>query len=234
MLAIVNSSISDKALVTLKKHSDIILFSTAGITYDAISNHPDIFICQDNNILIVAPNTPSKFFKIFEDNNIIYKVGVTDVGNKYPFTAHYNAVFTEKYLIHNKKYSDKEIYNRLHSRQIINVNQSYTRCNLLALGDGSFITSDKGIEKQLQKHNIECLYIAPDEIQLSSFDNGFFGGACGYLDNKIFLNGNLSYLKSGTTIKAFLKSKCIDLVELYDGPVIDIGSIILINTSSNL
>lgn len=234
MIAIVNSSISDKALITLKKYSDVILFSTMGITYDAISNHPDIFICQDNNMFIVAPNTPNEYFKLFDNHNIRFKIGVTKIGNKYPNTSHYNAVFTEKHLIHNHKYSDKEILSQLSSRQIISVNQSYTRCNLLPLNDGSFITSDKGIEKHLKKHNIECLHIAPDEIQLSGFSNGFFGGACGYYKNHIFLNGKLKYLKSGSNIKAFLESKDIDLVELYDGPVTDIGSILFINTSSNL
>ena len=47
-------------------YGEIVEFATEGITYEAISGHPDIFFCPTPAGLIVAPNLPEKYFKILE------------------------------------------------------------------------------------------------------------------------------------------------------------------------
>ena len=43
----------------LKKYTDEFFeFSSNSITYNSISCHPDIFIYQDANKLVLAPNSP--------------------------------------------------------------------------------------------------------------------------------------------------------------------------------
>ncbi len=227
MVAIVNRILSLEALKTLENYAEPLLFSTSGITYKAIAGHPDIFFCQNNDRLIVAPNTPYIYIEQFLENDIDFSIGFVLVGNQYPQTSHYNAVITDEYVVHNSKYTDKVISEMNTNKKFIDVKQGYTRCNLLPVGD-AFITSDRGIEKQLLSENILCLFVNSDDILLPGFKHGFFPGACGVIHNNIIINGNLSYLPDGNEIKEFALQQEYTITELHDGPVMDIGSIIFV------
>ena len=150
MISLVDQRIPAKALKSLKNFGEVILFSTEEITYPAISCHPDIFFCQMKGRLIVAPNAPEKYKTTLAKNGISFIEGESLVGEKYPDTARYNAVCTSKYLIHNFRYTDSVISNHTEELDLIHSGQGYTRCNLLALKDDHFITSDAGIARVLR------------------------------------------------------------------------------------
>ena len=60
MFAIIDSRSSARVITTLKEYvKDVFAFQTNGLTYDSISGHPDIFIYQDKDHLVVAPNAPA-------------------------------------------------------------------------------------------------------------------------------------------------------------------------------
>ena len=116
----------------------------------------------------------------------------------------------------------------IRSRKQIHVNQGYTRCNLLPLPDNCFITSDKGIYTILTDEGLDVLYVDPAGIQLEGFPNGFIGGVCGVKDRTIYMAGSLKRYKEGQKMKDFFLQHMMTWVELYDGPLIDGGSILFL------
>ncbi len=229
MYILIDHRIPSEAKANLAMYGQLIELKTKGITYDAISLHPDIFCCQTPDNLIIAPNIPSYIIKTFQEKEVKYIFGKESVGMQYPQTSHYNAVVTENFLIHNTKNTDEKILKSCSSKKILSVNQGYTRCNLIALNENNFITSDKGIYNQFQScKDFKTLYVNPDKILLPDVNNGFFGGCCGIYKNKLFIIGNLDYLAEGLAVKELATSSSVKIIELYNGQLFDGGSILFI------
>jgi hypothetical protein len=226
MIILTDNRIPAESQKSLARFGEMIPFSTEGITYLAISCHPDIFFCKMNHELIVAPNVPEKYKNILVKNGISFLQGESPVGEKYPETAKYNAVCTSKYLIHNFRNTDSVITDQAGDRELIHVDQGYTRCNLLALKEDHFITSDAGISRVLTRYGLKNLYVEPGDILLSGMNHGFFGGACGIHENKAFILGNLNHFKDGKKVRDYLQLLRYEIVELYDAPLFDGGSLL--------
>ncbi|MEI6851687.1 MAG: DUF6873 family GME fold protein [Bacteroidota bacterium] len=228
MWIIIDKRIADASKKVLSSLGNLLELESSGIVYDAISGHPDIFSCQADDHLIMAPNTPESFVAQLEKSKIGFEFGTRPLGMKYPHTAHYNAVVTEQLLIHNLDITDPKLLDLCKSKQKIQVNQAYTRCNLMALDYKIFITSDKGIEKALVDLNFNVFYVEPDKIELSGFAHGFFGGCCGVLDKKILLNGSLHGIRNKDSLQLFAEQAGFSFVELNNGPLCDAGSIFFV------
>lgn len=226
MVVIADNRIPDQAKKVLEKYGNVCYLLSSGITYDAISGHPDIFCCQIGTQLVVAPNAPGNLIDNLTHSSVSRTPGETKLGNNYPLSASYNAVVTDNFFIHHFDYTDPEIKVIASGRERIHVNQAYTRCNLIPLKNDRFITSDKGIENILLKKELDVLYVKPDGIILSGFENGFIGGACGIHEKKIFFIGNLNHYPEGKKIRGFLSG--YEIIELYDGSLFDGGSLIFI------
>ncbi|MBU3928363.1 MAG: hypothetical protein KKB74_11200 [Bacteroidetes bacterium] len=225
MKVIASATIPQRAINQLKAQFDVVLFETEGITYPAISNHPDVFMCQSRDGFLVASNFPEKAKKMFADYCIPIQYGNLSVGPTYPESARYNAVVTEKYFIHHLKHTDPELLRIYRDKKLIHVNQAYTRCNLLALRDNWFVTSDRGIEKALMDQGLNVLYVDPISIRLPGFDHGFFGGTCGILDDTVYFIGDLAYHPQGGEIRLLFEKLGYNISSLYDGPLFDGGSL---------
>lgn len=230
MLILCDSKMPGTAKKNLSTYGEVVEFATKGIIYEAISGHPDIFFCPSPAGLIVAPNLPEKYFKTLEKNGIQYKVGHSQVGEKYPESARYNCLFTGNTLIYNPQTSDLSLLEINPDSEIISVKQGYTRCSLVSLSDNTYITSDHGIEKTLKQLNRQVLFVDPVCIKLQGFEHGFFGGACGRYENILFLCGSLSFFKERERIQKFAEMSGVKIIELYDGPPVDLGSILFIGT----
>jgi hypothetical protein len=226
---IVASSIPPQALKQLEKQFELILFETEGITYSAISNHPDVFICPFGEQLITTENLPQPMKQAFQTHNLNYEEGSLPIGMRYPESAHFNAVVTPKYFIHNLNHTDPILLACHSDKSHIHVNQAYTRCNLLALRDDWFITSDRGIEKTLLNHSLHVLYVNPHGIQLPGFKHGFFGGTGGIYDNTVYFIGDLSQHTQGEQVVKLLTCLGYQIRFLYDGPLFDGGSLFFLS-----
>ena len=242
---IADSKMPEEAKKNLKKIGNVLFINSTSITYDSISSHPDIFFFQKDDALIYAPNAPKKIVKELKKRKINLIEGEKEVGKKYPETVPYNAVGIGNLLIHNLKYTDAKILSSYKNH--IHVNQGYTRCNLLALNENCFITSDIGIfnavnsqqttDNRLCSHEslvetygrtseyISVLYIDPKQIKLEGQKNGFFPGCCGVWKNNLIVCGSTKNLKEKTELDRFLKDNNFNLIELYDGELIDVGSV---------
>jgi len=228
MLIFIDKKAPEQAKETLKKYGEVIEFFSENICYEAISGHPDIFMTQVTGRLIVAPNLPKVFQELLTEKKIVFSVGEKPVGNKYPETSFYNAVVTEKYLIHQTLQTDDSIQLKCLQKTKISVKQGYTRCNLIALNDQKMITSDQGIYQQLSKNGIDVLFVDPRGIVLPTFDHGFFGGTCSISGNKLFITGNLRYFSEGKNVRSFIEDAGTEIVELYKGPLFDGGGIFFV------
>lgn len=223
---ITNKTIPNSVLENLSTYGQLILLETKEIVYPAISNHPDIFCCLVDEKLIVAPNLPETIKQQLADSGINFREGIKKLEDKYPNTAIYNVVVTDSFLIGNQNVMDESLLDLASTRKFIQVNQAYTRCNLLPLPGERFITSDGGIYKQLKNNNLDVLFVNPEGIVLKGFKNGFFGGCCGVYGNTVFIAGSLNNFLEGENVRGFLSD--MKIVELYNGPLLDVGSILII------
>jgi len=228
MLIIVDHKILPETKEKLSFYGELLELKTEGITYPAISDHPDIFICQSAGKLIVAPNLPEEHLTKLKSYFPDVITGEFPVGKEYPATSRYNAVATPDHLIHNFRHTDFMITRTLEDLRPIHVDQGYCRCNLLPLKDDHFITSDEGIYKVLSRNNMDVLYVSPEGIHLEGFPNGFFGGCCGVWENKVFVNGSLNHFQEREKVRNYLGNLGYEIVELYDGPLEDCGGIFFV------
>ena len=213
---IASSMMPAEAKETLSKMGSVTWLEPSDLAYPSISSHPDIFFfCKDERhceSVICAP-----------DNSI---------GNKYPDTCRFNAVGVGNILIHNLKYTDKKIldlYRNLSTKSVqINVNQGYTRCNLLALNETNYITSDLGVKRVLEEHNFNVFYVDPHQITLPGQKYGFFPGCCGLVDDNLVVCGSISRLKECKELRKFVRRNGMKIIELYNGELIDVGSIFFV------
>jgi hypothetical protein len=229
MLILIDKKMPPAAKEKLAAFGEMVEFATEGITYDAISGHPDIFFCPTPAGLLVAPNLPGDYLAILRQYNIPYTIGQKPVGRSYPETARYNSLVSEKYIIQNKEIADPGIQNLNPENEIIHVRQGYVRCNQVSLPGNLFITSDRGIEKSLHHRQLETLYVDPSCVRLDGFEHGFFGGACGLLEDTLFICGSLNYVRERESITAICHRAGVQIIELYDGQLFDIGTLIFLN-----
>ena len=228
MLIIGDARIPPQAIDYLSAYGKFIPFHAENLVYDAISGHPDLFFCKIDDRWVMAPNTPENYKKQLIKKEISFCEGENSVGEIYPQTACYNAVITEKYLIHNRKVTDPVIKQKAIGKTAIHVNQAYTRCSLLPLSQDRFITSDEGIYQTLLKAGVEIYYFSPKGILLPGFRNGFLGGCCGIVDNRVFIIGQLSFYPEGEKLRSVLQHCNYEIIELYDGPLFDGGSLLFL------
>lgn len=227
-LIIADSRMPEKAKNNLESFGKVLWLEPQQIVYESIAAHPDIFFFQNDNTLIIAPNAPERWMNYLQKMQVDFEIGEKKLGAKHPETVFYNAVKSGKHLIHNLKFSDSSILNYFEKENQINVNQAYTRCNLIPLDENHFITSDLGIEKILLKHNFDVLFIDPRQVSLSNQNNGFFPGCCGLIDHTLLVCGSTKNLREKQQLDFFLKKNDVTLVELYDGPLVDVGSILAV------
>jgi hypothetical protein len=225
MLIVIDHRAPRQARERLGKLGSLQEIMTVGITYPAISGHPDIFLCHHSDTLVMSPD----LFEIRQwqpaKNQLKIIPGSLPPGRVYPSSCRYDAVVTDNHIIHNFRFTDFVILDSFPGREHIQVSQGYTRCNLLALNDTHFITSDRGILKALAERNLEVLYVSPKGILLEGFPHGFFGGACGVLGETVYCCGSMDFFPEGEKVRSWLFRMGFNLRELNGGPLADIGGI---------
>lgn len=195
--------------------------------YSEISSHVDIFACKVGNEIIVEPTQNLK-----DVSNLVYGEG--KVSNPYPLDIKYNVCIIGKKAIHNFKYTDEILKQKLIDRgfELINTAQGYTNCSISVIDEKSAIVTDKGLNKILQKHGIQTLYLNEKlDIKLLngnkySEKNGFIGGCISKLNNKIVIFGDLTKIDFQNKIRNFIQERNLEIIEFKGLDVIDYGGII--------
>ena len=229
---IASSLMPEEAKKSLSKLGNVCWLEPSNAAYPSISSHPDIFcFCHNErhcDTIICAKNV-----HINLPENIKVEKGGKSVGNKYPETCHFNAVGVGNILIHNLLYTDSAIcnlYGQMWKKSVqLNVNQGYTRCNLLALDEHNYITSDFGIKRVLEENGFNVFFVDPHQITLPGQKYGFFPGCCGMFDDNLVVCGSLGRLKECKELRKFVRRNGMRIIELYDGELVDVGSIFFVN-----
>lgn len=225
-LAIVDARCEKQIISRLHEYTEeVFLFRTEGITYESVSCHPDIFIFQESNHLIVAPNAPASLIETLTRLNIRFETGISNVGTQLSDSCFYNCIATTDHLFHRKGYTDESIQKYAQSKTFIPLPQSYTRCSMLALNEKCFITSDAGIDKQLRANGFETVLFSPNEIQIAVHKHGFLGGTCGRSDDKILFLGNPLLHQDGDKLCHFIEMNGLEVVSLCNSLLYDGGGI---------
>ncbi len=229
MLAIIDSRSSKKVISNLKEYvTDVYTFHTDGITGNSISGHPDIFIYQDKDHLIISPNSPVDLFNFLDNHNITYLKGEREVGHELDNSVQYNCLSSSQFLFHKSGYTDSTILEINKPKEFVKLPQAYTRCSLVHLCKESYLTSDRGVEKVLLKKGLSCFYFNPEEITIYDHKHGFIGGAIGILGNKIFFNGNVELHADGQRLKEHLLNLDFEIVSLSNEHLYDGGCIFFV------
>lgn len=224
-IILIDSRAPNEALRKLASFGKLFMLQSQGITYDAISCHPDIFVFQSSSALILAPNAPGDLHQLLVNEGIPFSTGIKDVGKNYPGSAAYNAFADENILVYCEKITDKSILQASQGLKQLAVKQGYIRCNLVSPAAGVYITSDRGIDKVLNANGFESHYFSPKGILLPGFHHGFLGGCMGFYQNTLFINGSLHYYPDADRLLELLHNKQIRFLELHEGELFDGGGL---------
>lgn len=233
-IAIIDKRAPEKAKQTLAKEFSVFEFISKNITYDAICGHPDVFITHTPQGFILAPNSPQELRNLFKQNNIKHTIGNKSVGIELENSSQFNCIVSENYIFHKQGFTDKSITQAFNNKKHINVPQAYTRCSMIQLPNGSCITSDKGIQNTLNKHNINNFYCNPSGIMLPPYKHGFIGGTMGIYKNCLYIIGNLNLIKGGGILRNFIQQQNIVIKELYDGSLSDGGGLFFVDQTHSI
>lgn len=106
------------------------------------------------------------------------------------------------------------------------MNQGYAKCSVCAVDERSIITQDPSIAQAARRQGLNVLKIQTGRILLPGYDTGFIGGCSGLLGGSCWRHRSLSAHPDGERIKEFLHSRGVEPLELTDGPLYDVGSIL--------
>lgn len=193
-----------------------------------VASHTDMQLLPLGDGVCLISLHQSKLKRQLEAFHCKCLVGET-LSAKYPLDVPYNAVrIADSYICNCKTISKtaKELWNTQNLCGIF-VRQGYTKCSICIVDEHSLITADVGIAKAVQAAGFSVLQIQPGFIQIPQYDTGFIGGCCGKLSQHLMaFTGKLDSHPDGQRIREFLQQRQIDVVELTQENLFDIGGII--------
>lgn len=218
---------------TLKKLDfDVIKVPKDNNLYNAINGHVDIqlnILNKENPTVIINKNISNSFKKKLNNRNIKFIESNSTLLETYPSNIALNAYITNNYLIHNLKFTDKEILTYCKNKKLINIKQGYAKCSILPLREKAIITSDKGIYNALKNEDFDILLVPFGDIELTGLDYGFIGGVGGMIsDNCMAFFGSLENYSFGLEVKKFLYKYDIKPLYLQNSNLIDRGSLFVL------
>lgn len=227
MLIICDYRAPEEAIATLSKQGKVVLFNGRLQQNAPLQGHPDLFMCQTPEGLVLAPNIDTFLLQQIKEAAIPYVFGHLPAEDKHPEVARYNAVVTRKVTICNTQTVDRKILDRSFQNRIIDVRQSYCRCSTLALSDDSFLTSDAPTHGKLLENNCKSILVSPKTIQLEGYNHGLFGGCGGILQSEktVFFMGSLSTLPNHREMEEAITQAGLTCVTLTNQPLQDVGGI---------
>lgn len=190
-------------------------------------NHADLsFFYAGKNVIFLYPSMKS-FAEKLEKYGFDVRFVSDKQGDKYPFDVPLNISRSGKKAIANIDTASKDVLKYLTENdfEIISVRQGYTSCSCVFADDNHLITDDESIYRKSSGKIKNVLLLKKGKVKLPGFEYGFIGGASGVISGEyVFFNGS-DYVYPD--IREFLSDTEIKIVDLADGELFDIGSIII-------
>lgn len=199
-----------------------------------VASHPDM-------LLFFAPDTifcTESYYKIaareLGEISLVYGAPIRyiekEYENEYPRDVLLNALPLGKHLFCNTKTIAQELLAL--EFEPCHVNQGYTKCSALPLGDRALITADASIASCAKEKGVDVLQIQEGHVSLSGYDYGFIGGCASFAPrggiNTVFFCGDLSHHPDYNQIKCFFTKYNYDMICLSNFDLCDIGTIFMI------
>ena len=228
MLAITNHTFPTEAETTLARFGHRTLrLPPYPCLPEPVASHPDMLLFFAPNAIFCAKSYYEIAKNELEEIASVYGTPIRfieeEYGKEYPHDVLLNALPLGRHLFCNTKAVSKELlaldFTTCH------VNQGYTKCSALPLGNRALITSDASIAESAQKCGIDVLQICKGHISLKGYDYGFIGGSMGRVGDEILFNGDVSLHPDYEKIKEFIEKRGLKLRD-FGGKLRDIGSII--------
>jgi hypothetical protein len=193
---------------------------------EEISRHQDMLLCHtgENRLFL----DPSEAKAPLENEGFSVLTG-EEIGCSYPFDVKLNIAVSKDFFIYNPKAADSSLINELKNwgKREIKTKQGYTKCSVCLVTENALITEDPSIYEAVRNTGIHALLISKGDIYLSDTHCGFLGGSTGKIDKStLAVTGSLQYHSDGNKIKDFCNNHGVDILELTDGSITDIGGIL--------
>ena len=190
--------------------------------------HADLLLCHaGGSVCFVAPGQQALAERLqAEGFSVRFSA---PPGAAYPEDIRLNVAVAKDFALGKFDSTDPGLaaFLRSSGRETIPVKQGYAKCSVCFVTDRAFITEDPSIAAALEKRGAEVLRIAPGDIYLSERHYGFFGGASGKIaKDRLAVAGSLSAHRDGSRIREFAERHGVEIVELTDGKLSDIGGIL--------
>ena len=195
-----------------------------------VASHADMqLLALDTKTVLLSPYQPQLKAQLSQLGLTVLTGPMLE--KEYPRDVPYNAVrLGNNYVCNHKTVSTvaKSHWQKLGCREIA-VKQGYTSCSTCVVDERSIITADAGIARAVTAAGLWVLQIRPGFIQIPKYDTGFIGGCSGRIDDAVIFTGKLESHPDGAQMRSFIKSRGMQIVELADGPLIDIGGMIAVS-----
>ena len=192
------------------------------------AEHADMLLCHTGgNACFAAPGQEELAARLRKEG---FSVAFTaPPGRDYPEDIRPNVAVASDFALGRFDSVDAGLtaFLRESGRELIPVKQGYAKCSLCFVSENAFITEDPSIALALEQRGAAVLRIAPGDVYLSERHHGFFGGASGKIaKDKLAVTGRLSFHRDGGRIRQFAERHGVEIVELTDGRITDIGGIL--------
>ena len=207
---------------------------------EAVASHPDMLTLLVGDLLLTEDKYLGEARDVFDEiEALVPRLKVEAIAEtlspKYPYDCLLNALLIGDMLFCRERSLSRDALElaRMRGLKIIDVNQGYPACTVLALGEGHAITADRGMARAMQKVGIEVLLIEDGGIELPPHEYGFIGGAAGVHGDKVYFIGDISTHPCGREIEKFCRDAGFEAISLGDGRLRDLGRIIFIDSDGN-
>ena len=235
MLAITNHTFPKEAEETLARlgHRTLRLPPHPNLPLP-VASHPDMLLFFARDAILCTKSYYEIATQELEEISVTFGAPIRyiekEYEGKYPHDVLLNALPLGKHLFCNTKTVTRELLS-LESTPC-HVNQGYTKCSALPVGDNALITSDASIATAAKECGIDVLQICAGHISLSGYDYGFIGGCASFAPrggmNTVFFCGDSSQHPDAKTIECFCKTHGLSIVNLSNNSLCDVGTIFMI------
>ena len=207
---------------------------------NAVASHPDMLMLPLGDTLLTEGGYLSEARGIFDEigklvPRLKIKAITETLSPEYPSDCLLNALPIGDMLFCRERSLSRDATElaRVREMEIINVNQGYPACTVLALGKSHAITADRGMARAMQRVGIEVLLIEDGGIELPPHEYGFIGGASGVHGDKVYFIGDLLTHPCGGAIAEFCRGAGLEPISLGGGRLRDLGRIIFIDSDGD-
>ena len=218
---------ADKRIIDglYKQGFDIVLLPPFDALCPPVSTHADMLICYVESSMFIHKDYPldmSAFANITRIDE--------PISQKYPNDVLMNIAIVGKNVFANTNHASKTILEHLKTNgySICHISQGYAHCSTCIVSDNAIITADDIIAREAVRIGIDTLKISSGHVSLPPYEYGFIGGATGVTEDAVYFCGSLSYHPDGAKIQEFIKAHRKEVLELIDGPLMDVGGILFI------